>query len=274
MRSFVNRFGTHRFARFAVVAAFASAPGCTCRQSVSDASDASEDKAAAPAAIITVSATDLLREYDADRARADIKYKGQRLRVSGAVAGVEKDASSGEPYVVFGGDADARASAVRCYFADARYAAALAKGVSLTIDCVADGLGSSTAAVVVRKCALGGSTVTMPPAASDGAPDGKSALDVCRALESDGVAAKCRAGSGTGDTARFDLPSLAGKTGMVVRLPDDGSFAKYAAGVASQPPTSPLLPYYASPRARVVVHLTPGLSPDVATKTKALVEKL
>jgi hypothetical protein len=271
MRSFVSRFGTHRFARFAVVAAFASAPGCTCQQSVNDAS---EDKDATPAAIITVSATDLLREYDADRARADTKYKGRRLRVSGAVAGVEKDAASGEPYVVFGGDTDARASAVRCYFADARYAAALAKGVSLTIDCVADGLASSTASVVVRKCALGGSTATMPPAASDGAPDGKSALDVCRALESEGVAAKCRAGSGTGDTARFDLPSLAGKSGMVVRLSDDASFAKYAAGVASQPTTSPLLPYYASPRARVVVHLTPGLSPDVASKTKALVEKL
>ena len=141
------------------VVALLVSPGCTCQKSASLEKGDASDAAATPLAAGTVTASDLLGEYEANRARADAKYRGKRLRVSGTVASVtDNGASAGDAYVTLaaGAGADAEAAplptGLRCYFADARQAAALAKGVKLTVECDVD---NSATAVVLRRCAFG-----------------------------------------------------------------------------------------------------------------------
>jgi tRNA_anti-like len=219
---------------------------------------------AAQGETIVVGASDLAAAYKADRARADAEYKGRRVRVSGVVGEVRK-----EPEVSISLGREGDPNFAECHFAEAfaKNAAFLTKGMRLTIECDCDGLATT---VVLRRCALPAGA----PSPSGSASAGARAIDVCKKLEAGGVAASCRAGEGTGDSARFDIVSMQGKSGLVVRFNDDGTYAKYVAGVAAQPATSPLRPYHGSPASRVVVHLTPGVAQEIEDKMKSVVDGL
>ena len=248
-----------------------------CRQSGGDA-----NADAATAASATVSATSaqgagagpleiatLLKDYKDDAARADAKYKGKHLRVSGVVADVRKGEKGGVS-VTLGTGAEIEGPLAECFFTPeyAQAAATFAKGLKLTVEGDCEGLAST---ITLRRCGFGSA------ATANAAPpvqDGKGAMDVCTKLEAAGLAAKCSSGTGPGERARFDLPSLPGKSGLVVRLADPLTFSKYVAGVAAQPQASPLRPYYGSPSARIVVHLTSGVTPEVEEKMKVLVDAL
>jgi hypothetical protein len=245
--------------RWVVIAAALTISIVACSRAQSSAPEASSGEP------IVVAARDLAQAYQSDRARADADFKGKRLRVSGVIADVRK--SPGAVSVMLGAEGDPLVA--ECFFADslAKQAALLAKGVRLTVDCDCEGFATT---VVLRRCSFGSAAASSASAASDG----KAAIDVCHKLEAAGIAAACQRGDGTGDSARFDLTSLPGKKGMVVRLADGLTFSKYVAGVAAQPPTSPLRPYYGSPTARIVVHLANGVTPDVEDKMKAVVDGL
>ena len=102
-----------------------------------------------------------------------------------------------------------------------------------------------------------------------------SAADVCHKLEAAGVAKSCgKKPSADPNNVLFDIASMPGKSGTVVHVTDDKAFTKYAALVDSSPPTSALRPFSTSPKAHVVVHLTKGVSPDVESKTKAVLDTL
>jgi hypothetical protein len=241
------------------IAALATLGACS-RSKASDVADA----AAAPP--IDIAAADLAKNYKTNRERADADYKGKRVRVSGVVGDVRKD-DRGAVSITLGREGDAE-SVADCFFADDfnKQAASLGKGVRLTIECDCEGLDGN---VILRKCGFG----TPATAASASAPrDGKGAMDVCKKLEAAGVAAKCRAGEGAGERARFDIASLPGKSGMVVRLADDALYGKYVAGLVAQPEGSPLKPYYGAPRLRIVVHLTPGVTKETEDQMKAALD--
>lgn len=106
-----------------------------------------------------------------------------------------------------------------------------------------------------------------------------SALDVCHKLEAAGVAAGCKTEAATGlgvaaaEKAAFDLPSVPGKTGQVLRFEKDeqyqgtvDSFAKLG-GLAG--------PHrYGSPKTRIFVQMNDGASAEVGAKAKSVVEAL
>ncbi len=246
-----------------------------CRQSGGDSSadaataaSATTSAAAAQGAIV-VDVAALLKDYKDDAARADAKYKGKHLRVSGVVADVRKGENGGVS-VTLGTGAEIETPLAECFFTPeyAQAAATFTKGLKLTVEGDCEGLAST---IALRRCGFGSA------ATANAAPplqDGKGAMDVCTKLEAAGLAAKCSPVAGPGEKARFDLPSLPGKSGLVVRLADPLMFSKYVAGMAAQPQASPLRPYYGSPKARIVVHLASGVTPEVEEKMKVLVDAL
>lgn len=229
----------------------------------------SGDSAATPPAVgaTPVAVADLLKDYKDNEVRADGKYKGKRLRVTGKVGEIKKDITD-SIYVTVGTGGEFELPEAQCFFGDehAKEAAALSKGAKVTVDCVCEGLMMN---VLMKDCAFAAPGGATAPTVKDG----KSSLDVCHKLEAAGVAAKCRAGT-AGESSQFDIASLPGKTGSVVRLPDDAMYGKYLAGATASPATSPLRPFFGSSSARAVVHLSRGVSPDTEKKTKATVDAI
>ena len=106
-----------------------------------------------------------------------------------------------------------------------------------------------------------------------------TALDVCKRLEATGAAAGCRAstpaglGAGAVEGATFDLPSVPGKTGQVLRY---GDATAYAAGVEGYGRAAALAgPHrYGSDRARIFVQANAGLGAAEGAKLRGVVEAL
>lgn len=252
---------------------FAAATIAACKQSpgnaTADAAVAPSGMASASSDVTTVEIAALLKDYKDDAERANAKYKGKRLRVTGAVVDVNKDDRGGVS-VTLGTGAAMEAPLAECFFAPeyALPAVTFTKGTKLTVQGDCDGI---TSTISLRRCGFGaaaGSTSAAP------IQDGKGAMEVCKKLEAAGLATKCLPVPGTGERARFELPSLPGRSGLVVRLTDALMFSKYVAGMAAQPQASPLRPYYGSPNARIVVHLTSGVTPEVEQQMKTVVDAL
>lgn len=91
-----------------------------------------EGSARSQAPVATLSAADLLREYEANTLAADAKYKGKALRVSGAVDAVGTD-FSGHAYVTL--ESDSLIFHIQCYFADSHKSEAsrFSKGQYVTV---------------------------------------------------------------------------------------------------------------------------------------------
>lgn len=106
-----------------------------------------------------------------------------------------------------------------------------------------------------------------------------TALEVCQKIEGAGLGANCRAGKVEGlgaaaaEKAEFDLPTVAGKTGAVMRFDAEsgydtttGAFER-AAGLAG--------PHrYGSKKALIFVQMNSGLAAEKGAAVKAIVDGL
>lgn len=114
------------------------------------------------------------------------------------------------------------------------------------------------------------------------APSGPSAGDVCHQLEAAGVAAKCQVASrgdagllaqAASEIVEFDLPSVPGKRGTVLRFADAASYEQTvkgyeAAAILAGPHR------YGSSRARIFVQMNSAASNEVGAKASAVVSAL
>jgi hypothetical protein len=227
-----------------------------CSKSEQKTESKSEPSASNAGGVISIGAGDLAKAYRDDRAKADAQYRGKRVRVSGAIRASRPDA------IVLG--AESGEGSVECAFTPdfASRAAMLKPGVRLSLECDCDGF---TTVVALSKCNFGAPT-------GDGGGT-ISSMDVCKKLEAAGVAKSCEPAKGT-DSTRFVIASQPGSSGLVVGLSDATTYSKYVAGVDAQRPDSPLKPYRGSPSARIVVHLTTGVTQDAEEKMKAVVDAL
>jgi len=106
-----------------------------------------------------------------------------------------------------------------------------------------------------------------------------SAMDVCKKIEASGVGANCRAsqpaglGAGAAEKVDFDLPSVAGKTGQVLRFDKEETYRATELSYANMGGLAG--PHrYGSPKALIFVQMNEGLSADNGKKVKAIVDAL
>jgi hypothetical protein len=108
---------------------------------------------------------------------------------------------------------------------------------------------------------------------------GPTAADVCKKLETDGIAKGCKQDKPQAISGRakekyaFDLPSVAGKTGQVLSFERDDDFQateKAFREVGMLAGTH----RYGNAKARIFVQLNSDASLEVGTKTKAIVDAL
>ena len=111
------------------------------------------------------------------------------------------------------------------------------------------------------------------PSSAPPASTAATASEVCEKLLSAGVAKSCGKASAD-DKVVFQIAGMPGKSGTIVHVPDEATFTKYSTLVDGTPPTSPLRPFATSTKAHVVVHLTKGVSPQLESKTKAVLAAL
>lgn len=109
---------------------------------------AAEQKEAA----ITVTATQLLNDYESNEVAADAKYKGKLVEVSGTIENIGKDILD-NPYVALETNSGSSIFVVQCMFdkSDQSQLATLTKNSRITLQGRVSGkLGN----VVVRECAI------------------------------------------------------------------------------------------------------------------------
>jgi hypothetical protein len=106
-----------------------------------------------------------------------------------------------------------------------------------------------------------------------------SAMDACRKLEQAGVAAGCREdkpeglGASAIEKATFDLPSVPGKGGQVLRFGSDEAFRTTSAGFEKLALFAG--PHrYGSPGTRIFVQFNNGASLEVGKKARSVIEGL
>lgn len=221
---------------------------------------------------VTVGIRELLKDYKDNEVRADTKYKGKRLQVTGVVGDIKKNIAN-SIYVTLsatGGPLDLQSA--HCSFGDQylQQASDLSKGTSITVDCRCDGLVLMS--VVMNDCTFVGTPAAASTTASSApATTGPaiSAGDVCKKLETVGVAKNCS--SSDPEKVQFDVATMAGHKGMVVHLADETKFKGYVTSVEASPS---LRPFFPSTKAHIVVHLLRGASPDIEARVKLVVDTL
>lgn len=106
-----------------------------------------------------------------------------------------------------------------------------------------------------------------------------TAMDACRALEKAGVAANCREdkpgglGAAAVENAQFDLPSVQGKTGQVMRFDREDAFTQTETAFMN----AALLagPHrYGNKKKMIFVQINEGLSLELGKSAKAAVDSL
>ncbi|OQP46835.1 hypothetical protein A4H97_04750 [Niastella yeongjuensis] len=96
----------------------------------------------------TISAKQLVAEYEANEVSADNAFKGKTFYVTGTVADIKKDIVN-KIYVILEGENIIRR--VQCYFDDAETAGKLSKGMSVTFKGKCSGLMMN---VLMKDCEL------------------------------------------------------------------------------------------------------------------------
>lgn len=106
-----------------------------------------------------------------------------------------------------------------------------------------------------------------------------TAMEVCKSVEATGLGANCRAGTPAGlgagatEKADFDLPSVPGKTGQVLRFDREETYTStesaFAGAAALAGPHR-----YGSKKALVFVQANDGLSTDNGKRLKSVVDGL
>ena len=112
------------------------------RTKASESKDKSAQLAASvvgPDGSVTVGAVRLFREYEENEVAADTRYKGKRLRVTGTVVSVERDADGSPVLYLLSGNPIFRTMATldRAFIPDA---AQLKKGDQIVVRCICAGL--------------------------------------------------------------------------------------------------------------------------------------
>ena len=123
-----------------------------------------------------VNATDLMADYKANEVRADGKWKGKLLSVSGVVGDIKKDILD-QPYVILGSGAEFEIPEVQCTLKNGQEgaAAALSKGTKAAFKGRVKGLMLN---VQLEDCELvpgGGGAAPKGTAAAPAAPKGTGA---------------------------------------------------------------------------------------------------
>jgi len=96
----------------------------------------------------TITATQLIAEYEANEVSADNTFKGKTFYVAGTVLDIKKDIL-GKIYVILDGGNIIRR--VQCYFEDAETAGKMSKGMEVTFKGKCSGLMMN---VVMKECEL------------------------------------------------------------------------------------------------------------------------
>ncbi len=104
-------------------------------------------------------------------------------------------------------------------------------------------------------------------------------MDVCQQLEAASVAANCRnsppggLGAAAVEDAAFDLPSVPGRGGMVLRFDKDETYDRTVDSFSNAAMLAG--PHrYGSRKARIFVQMNEGASAEIGAKTKAVVDAL
>jgi hypothetical protein len=116
-------------------------------------------------------------------------------------------------------------------------------------------------------------------ACGTGGDSAEGAQGVCKQLEDAGIAANCRGVESTGlgaasaETYKFDLPSVPGEGGQVMRF---DNVEQYNATVASYAEMEALAgPHrYGNPEALIFVQINEGLSEADGETVKSIVDEL
>lgn len=108
--------------------------------------------AAAEVSVITVSANDLISEYDGNELRADAKFKGKIIETTGKVGDIKKDVL-GNIYVTVGSGDEYEIRQVQCFVDDENQATVmnLSPGNQVTVRGRVDGLMLN---VMVKDCVI------------------------------------------------------------------------------------------------------------------------
>lgn len=106
-----------------------------------------------------------------------------------------------------------------------------------------------------------------------------TAMEVCKKVEASGVGANCREGQPGGlgaaavENAQFDLPSVAGKTGQVMRFDSEEFYANTETAYGNAAMLAG--PHrYGSKKALIFVQANDGLSVENGKKLKDVVDGL
>jgi hypothetical protein len=241
--------------------------GPDARASVADRAGASS-KAGPPAAVDSWSdVSRLIREYQDNEARADVMFKGKRIRVVGKIADIKNDVAD-HIYVTVGTGTRFESPTAQCFFGEAHATevAALVRGAKVMVDGTCQGLKDN---VLMEDCEV---------------PN--YALRVCQKLSEAGVAAHCARDESAEpmDSAKFSIPSLRAKNvfseGKVDALQNGKLYEQMLDLLRKNAEKSTLspsqTPMFASASARTIVLLL-GAEPvpdDVQAKAKAVVEGL
>lgn len=211
--------------------------------------------------VVIVEAAMMLTDYKANELRADAKYKGKRVRVTGVVGDIKKDVDN-HIFVTVGTGAHFEVPEAQCFFGDdhATKAAALTHGDTVTVECSCQGLMMN---VVMKNCSFAGPLAEV--SASGGA-----ALPLCATLKAAGVASVCQQHSGGDDAATFET-APPGTGGLIMVLADDVKFQK---AIDKKTFAGNGMTCFPIQKSKAFMCLLKGATPDQIKKTRAVVDGL
>lgn len=201
---------------------------------------------------IEITSKAMLKEYEENEVRADVKFKGKRIRLTGIVGEIKKDITDGI-YVTLGTGAELEIPVAQCFFSDehTKETAALVRKRTVSVDCTCGGLMGN---VIMRDCAF--------------VPNG--AMDACKKLEAAGVALNCLV-SGVGRATFGYKGSRTG--GIIAQLATDKLFEEHMK-VRDKLTSKDVPNLYTSARARLYVVWMTDAPKDTDPKIKAVIDAL
>jgi hypothetical protein len=251
--------------------------GCKARSTTSEPSPGARATAAAsgagaaaklappPAVDDWMDVARLLQLYKDNRAFADSKITGKRIRIAGRVGEIKKDPAN-HAYLTVGAGAGDESPVAACFFGEehAKEMAALVRGAKLTLDCTCQGLSTD---VTMKDCEIP-----------------SYAMRVCNKLVYAGIAAACKQDEAATpiDSVRFTTAPIPGRNvyveGKVDALQNQAAYAQMLSGLkAKLQDLGQSTQLFASPTSRVVVILMTArdsIPADIQEKTKGVVDGL
>lgn len=239
--------------RLAIVLVSMLAVGCCKKGSDSGSTSSPSEPSAAPE--MTAKATELMSEYKANEVRADAKYKGKVIRMTGVVNEIKKDFTD-SIVVTVGTGKDFELPAVSCSFGDESTAqvAAMSKGDKIDAVCKCNGL--MVMHVMMTDCTIHSNYVAAP------------ALDACKKLEAAKVASGCE--QDAQNVVRF---GCAGSKGFIMALAEQAAFDKLWSALPTTK-TGKAFDCYSSAKTRVVACVPKAADDATKASAKTTVEGL